>query len=86
MAATLYQIYDARPVWSKQFDRPDRPYEWSRIINEIGNGFDLATMDAEAARAMREHPNDLDKRDLMFAASGTSLTFITKENDLAASH
>ena len=84
VAATLYQIYDQRPVWSKQFDRPDRPYEWSRIIHEIRGGFDLATMDAEAARAMREHPNDLDKRDLMFAASGTSLTFITKENDLAA--
>jgi DNA-binding winged helix-turn-helix (wHTH) protein/TolB-like protein/Flp pilus assembly protein TadD len=83
VAATLYQIYDERPVWSKQFDRPDGPYEWSRIINEIANGFDLATMDAEAARAMREHPNDLDKRDLMFAASGTSLTFITKENELA---
>jgi DNA-binding winged helix-turn-helix (wHTH) protein/TolB-like protein len=83
VAATLYQIYDERPVWSKQFDRPDRPYEWSRIIKEIGNGFDLATMDAEAARAVREHPNDLDKRDLMFAASGTALTSVTKENDLA---
>jgi adenylate cyclase len=84
VAATLYQIYDDRPVWSKQFDRPDRPYEWSRIINEIDNGFDLATMDAEAARAMREHPNDLDKRDLMFAASGTSLTSNTKESYRAA--
>jgi tetratricopeptide (TPR) repeat protein len=40
-------------------------------------------MDAEAARAVREHPNDLDKRDLMFAASGTALTSVTKENDLA---
>jgi DNA-binding winged helix-turn-helix (wHTH) protein/TolB-like protein/Tfp pilus assembly protein PilF len=84
VAATLYQIYDERPVWSKQFDRPDRPYEWSRIIQGIYGGFELATMDAEAARAMREHPNDLDKRDLMFAASGTSLTSQTKENDLAA--
>ena len=71
-------------MWSKQFDRPDRPYEWSRIIKEIANGFDLATMDAEAARAMREQPTDLDKRDLMFAASGTSLTSITKENELAS--
>ena len=84
VAATLYQIYDGRPVWSKQFDHPDRPYEWSRIIKEIANGFDLATMDAEAARAMREQPNDLDKRDLMFAALGTSLTSITKENELAS--
>jgi DNA-binding winged helix-turn-helix (wHTH) protein/TolB-like protein len=83
VAAALYQIYDERPVWSKQFDRPDRPYEWSRIIHEIGSGFDLATMDAEAARAMREHPNNLDKRDLMFAALGTSLSSDTKENYLA---
>ena len=83
LAATLYQIYDDRAVWSKQFDRPDRQYEWSRIIQEIGSGFHLATMDAEAARAMREHPNDLDKRDLMFAASGTSLSSDTKENYLA---
>jgi DNA-binding winged helix-turn-helix (wHTH) protein/TolB-like protein/tetratricopeptide (TPR) repeat protein len=83
VAATLYQIYDERPVWSKQFDRPDRPDEWSRITHEIANGFAVSTIDAEAARAMREHPNDLDKRDLMFAASGTSLSSQTKENDLA---
>ena len=84
VAATLYQIYDERPVWSKKFDRPDGPYEWSRIIKEIRDGFDLATMDAEAARAVREHPNDLDKRDLMIAALGTSLASNTKENHLAA--
>ena len=31
----------------------------------IVRNFDQATMDAEAARAMREHPDSLDKRDLM---------------------
>ena len=30
-------------------------------------------MDAEAARAARDHPDSLDKRDLMFAANATSL-------------
>ena len=35
-------------------------------------------MDAEAARATRDHPDSLDKRDLMFAAKATSLAQIVK--------
>jgi tetratricopeptide (TPR) repeat protein len=40
-------------------------------------------MDAEVARAMREHPNDQDKRDLMFAENATPLQHISKANILA---
>ena len=67
VAATLYETADVRPVWSQRFDRPDSPDERNVIIAVIDANFDQATMDAEVARAMREHPNDLDKRDLMFA-------------------
>ena len=71
VAATLYETVDVRQVWSQQFDRPDSPDERDVIIAVINSNFDLATNDAEVARAMREHPNDLDKRDLMFAQDTT---------------
>ena len=40
-------------------------------------------MDAEAARAMREHPDSLDKRDLMFAALATPCHSHRRQNILA---
>jgi adenylate cyclase len=83
VAATLYDTADLRPVWSQQFDRPDNPDEWNLIIAVIQSNFDQATMDTEVARAMREHPNDLDKRDLMFAENATPLQQITKANNQA---
>jgi adenylate cyclase len=83
VAATLYETADVRTVWSRQFDRSDSPDEGNIIIRLISNGVDQATMDAEAARAMREHPDSLDKRDLMFAASATPLQQVTKANLLA---
>jgi TolB-like protein len=66
VAATLYETLDVRQVWSQRFDRPDSPDERDVIIAVINSNFDLVTNDEEVARAMREHPNDLDKRDLMF--------------------
>jgi class 3 adenylate cyclase/TolB-like protein/Tfp pilus assembly protein PilF len=83
VAATLYQTADERPVWAQRFDRPDGPDARNSILRAITTNFDLATMDAEAARAMREHPDSLDKRDLMLAASATSLSQPSKENSLA---
>ena len=82
VAATLYEPPMTRPVWSQQFDRPDSPDAWKDIVNAIVANFELATVDAEIARAMREHPQDLDKRDLMFAAVATSLQSLSKENFL----
>jgi DNA-binding winged helix-turn-helix (wHTH) protein/TolB-like protein len=72
VAATLYQTYDERPVWSRKYDRSDSPGASKTIVHDIRAGFNQATMDAEIARAMSEHPGSLDKRDLMFAASATS--------------
>ena len=73
VAATLYETLDVRQVWSQRFDRPDSPDERDVIIAVINSNFDLVTNDEEVARAMREHPNDLDKRDLMFAQDTTAL-------------
>jgi tetratricopeptide (TPR) repeat protein len=42
-----------------------------------------ATIDAEVARATRDHPDSLDKRDLMFGAKVTSLQPGSKTNLLA---
>jgi adenylate cyclase len=83
VAATLYETVDVRQLWSQRFDRPDSPDERDTIIGFINSNFDLATNDAEVARAMREHPNDLDKRDLMFAQDTTALRNVSKANNLA---
>jgi adenylate cyclase len=52
VAATFYQTADERPVWAQRFDRPDGPDARDSILRAITTNFDLATMDAEAARAM----------------------------------
>ena len=83
VAVTLYETVDVQQVWSQRFDRPDSPDERDAIIAVIDSNVDLATNDAEVARAMREHPNDLDKRDLMFAQDTTALRTISKANNLA---
>ncbi len=67
VSATLYETADVRPVWSQRFDRPDSPEVWDSITTGIVRSIDKAMMTAEAARATREHPDSLDKRDLMFA-------------------
>ena len=73
---------DDRSIWSRQFDREDSTDAWKDIVNAIVAEFERTTVDAEIARAMREHPQDLDKRDLMFAAAATSLQSLSKENFL----
>jgi DNA-binding winged helix-turn-helix (wHTH) protein/TolB-like protein/tetratricopeptide (TPR) repeat protein len=84
VSATLYETDDERPLWSQRFDRQDRPDAWNGIVVAIDTSFQLTTMDAEVARAAREHPDSLDKRDLMFAAHTSSLSQISKENWLAS--
>jgi adenylate cyclase len=82
VTATLYQTADERQVWSQRYDRPDRPNEWNGIVRNIYVHFAQATVDAEAARAMREHPESLDKRDLMLAATRSSFSLLSKESML----
>jgi TolB-like protein/Flp pilus assembly protein TadD len=83
VTATLYDTDDVRPVWSGQFDRPDNPGEQDHIAAAIGAGIWQSTIDQEAERALHEHPDSLDKRDLMFGALATPLEQPSKANLLA---
>jgi tetratricopeptide (TPR) repeat protein len=84
VATTLYETADARPLGSQRYDRPDRPDDWNSLIQVITDNVNQATMDAEAEHATREHPDSLDKRDLMFAAMATPLeSQISKASCLA---
>jgi tetratricopeptide (TPR) repeat protein len=66
-------------LWSQQFELPDNTDEWKGIISQIRNNFGRAATDAEVARAMREHPDNLDKRDLMLVYRSSPLAMDTKE-------
>ncbi len=73
VAVTLYEIAGERPVWSHQYDRPDTPDARRIVIATVISNINQAVVDAEAERAAREHPNSLDKRDLMIASAVTAL-------------
>ena len=81
VSATLYETADVRPVWSQRFDHPDRPDVWDSITAGIVGSIRQTMMNAEAARAKRDHPDSLDKRDLMFAT--VSLGSVSKADLLA---
>ena len=82
VSATLYETAAIRPVWSQRFDRPDSTDAWENITAGIADSIDQATIDAEVARAKHDHPDSLDKRDLMFAAKATSLQQVSKASFL----
>jgi tetratricopeptide (TPR) repeat protein len=65
---------------SQQYDRVDQPGAADSIVQSIAREYEQSSVDAEAARATRDHPDDLDKRDLMIAASATPLQQITRQN------
>ena len=83
VSAALYETDNDRPIWSLQFDRADSSDQRKSIVHHITDGSRQAATDAEVARAMREHPNSLDKRDLLLAAGTSSLYANTKKNYLA---
>jgi adenylate cyclase len=83
VSATLYETADIGPVWSQRFDHPESPEAWESITVGIADSINQATIDVEVARATRDHPDSLDKRDLMFAAKATSLQQVSKVNFLA---
>jgi tetratricopeptide (TPR) repeat protein len=83
VSATLYETANERTVWSRRFDISDGTDARKSVIQAIYGGFDQTTIDVEAARAMREHPDSLDQRDLLFLAHASSLLSLTKENNLA---
>jgi TolB-like protein len=83
VSAALYETDDDRAIWSQQFDRPDRNEEWNSIVQQISADVGQARTDAEVARAQRQHPNNLDKRDLLLASQATALSPDTQQNTLA---
>jgi tetratricopeptide (TPR) repeat protein len=58
----------------------EQPGAADSIVQSIAREYEQSSVDAEAARATRDHPDDLDKRDLMIAASATPLQQITRQN------
>jgi class 3 adenylate cyclase/TolB-like protein/Flp pilus assembly protein TadD len=80
VSATLYEADAARVIWSQRFDSPDRGDDWNSVVPRITYSVLQASIDAEVARAQREHPNSLDKRDLYYAARATALSSDTKQN------
>ncbi len=83
VSATLYEADSGRTLWSQRFDRPDNSDELNGVIGQIWAYCAQASVDAEVARAKREHPESLDKRDLILAESASSLASPSKENYLA---
>jgi adenylate cyclase len=83
VAANVYGTADGGQVWAKRFDLPDNPDEWKIFVRDIGNNYFQAAVDSESARALREHPDDLDKRDLILAVSTTSMSQVSEANLLA---
>jgi adenylate cyclase len=81
-SATAYEIANGQTIWSRQFDLPDGPGVLTAIMQKIYEGYWQASLDVEVSRAMRDHPDRLDKRDLMNAVLSTRLTAPTKEHYL----
>ena len=79
LSVTLYQTEGQQAVWSRRYDQPDQPDGWHLVIQSVVASVDIAMTDAEAARAMREHPDSLDKRDLVMISAAGSWAQVSKE-------
>jgi DNA-binding winged helix-turn-helix (wHTH) protein/TolB-like protein/Flp pilus assembly protein TadD len=77
-SAIVYETAGGQRVWSRQFDRQDGPDTQEAIVQSIYESFFQVSVDEEGERAMREHPNSLDARDLILAALSTRLATETK--------
>jgi class 3 adenylate cyclase/TolB-like protein len=77
---STFDTEDDRVIWSSQFNQEDREENYQNILHKFWAGSNQAALDAEAAKALREHPNALDKRDLMFQSQVSSLQPFSKEH------
>jgi class 3 adenylate cyclase/TolB-like protein len=78
VSAIVYETASGRRVWSQQYDRQDGPGAQEAIVQAIFESFWQVSVDEEAARATREHPNSLDARDLIMTGLSTPLASPTK--------
>jgi DNA-binding winged helix-turn-helix (wHTH) protein/TolB-like protein len=69
VSATLYETDHGNQIWGQRFERTDglEAGAWM-IASLIHQNVDQATTDEEVRSALRDHPGQLDKRDLMLAA------------------
>lgn len=81
-SANVYTIADGKPIWSRQLDLPDGPGVLTAVVQVIYEGYWQASLDVEVDRALRDHPDRLDKRDLMNASLTTRLSSLTQEHYL----
>jgi adenylate cyclase len=81
-SASVYDIADGQPIWSRHFDLPDGPSVRATVAQRIFEGLWQTTVDEEAHRAKHDHPDRLDKRDLLNLSYSTSLSAPTKEHYL----
>jgi DNA-binding winged helix-turn-helix (wHTH) protein/TolB-like protein/Tfp pilus assembly protein PilF len=82
LSASIYDISDGQPIWSRQFDLPAGPGVRATVVQKIFEGYWQTTIDEEAHRAKHDHPERLDKRDLLNIAQSTSLSAPTKAHYL----
>ena len=69
LSVTLYETAQARPVLVRSWEEATGPDTPKKLAYLAWAAVDTATTVEDAARALREHPDRLDKRDLMFAAA-----------------
>ena len=80
VSAVMYSTRSGQTVWSGLLDRPDGPHALAEIVQVIYESYWQATINAEAFLAMRDHPDKLDARDLLFIMRSTRLAAPTKAN------
>ena len=79
VSATLYETGHGNQVWSQRFERTDGLEAGAAVIASlVVQSVDQATMDEEAKSALRDHPGQMDKRDLMFAAYASDMLRMSK--------
>jgi DNA-binding winged helix-turn-helix (wHTH) protein/TolB-like protein len=79
VSVTLYETTHGNQVWAQRFEQAEGAETGSWIVASlIHQHVDQATMDEEARIAQRDHPRQLDKRDLMFAAYASDMLQISK--------
>jgi DNA-binding winged helix-turn-helix (wHTH) protein/TolB-like protein len=78
VSASVYDVAEGQPLWSHQFDLPDGPGALTPVVQRIYESYWQTSVDVEANRAMHDHPDRLDKRDLLHVALSTRLATPTK--------
>jgi TolB-like protein len=82
VTAVLCETAGGGPVWGRQLDVPDGPDALPTLAQVIYENAWQKSVDLEAWHAVHDHPDHLDKRDLILIALSTPLWSPTKANYL----